>query len=142
MARSQGRLGTLEISSNFECSWFDLGCLKDLTFSATQDEIEVTCRDDGPFRAYLSGRKDGEFSIEGEWDEANAGQGILCDAFFSAMPISIRYRPRGPVAGGRQFISRATITAFDINSELDGSNNFSATLRLSGDFTASFQPTA
>ena len=139
MPRTQGRKSTLDISVDNENNYFSLGCLGDIGFGLTQEEIEVTCRDDGPYRAFLSGRIDGELTFEGQWVEEDSGQGFIIGAAFDATPVTIRYRPYGEGAGLREFISKAIITSLNVDSELDGSVTFDGTLRLTGQISPSFQ---
>lgn len=139
MARIQGRFGTLEISTDNEETYFNIGCLGDISLTAANAEVEVTCRDDGPFQAFLPGRISGGFSIDGFYDEADPGQQLLIDAVFTPEQVTLRYRPAGAGTGAREYIARATVTDFGIDSELEGGTTFTSEFNLSGPWAASFQ---
>lgn len=138
MARIPGRLGRAYISTDGECTWVAIGCLTDIDFNGSQEQLEATCKDDGQFKSFIPGRKEATLDFTARWDEEDAGQELMDAAFFSATRVAIRFRMQERT-GAKEYIAKGLITDYSMSSPNDDIAELSGTIQLSGDFSSSAQ---
>jgi TP901-1 family phage major tail protein len=139
MAKIQGRLGALAVSSDGGVNWDTVAGAQDLTFNGNADTIDVSSHDSGQFREFLQGRKDATLDGSLFWDEADPGQGIIKNAYFSSTRIDVRFRMQ-EATGKDEIFAKAVVTTFGESSPNDDGAAVDVTLQITGDFTPSTQP--
>ncbi len=138
MARVAGRLSTLDVSTDGGTTYTAVGCIQDATLNGEGEEIDVTCHDDGVFRAFLAGRGAYTIDLTCIWDEADAGQGILETAHFNRSIYDFRWRQQ--VASGlREYTAQGLVTAFTPGGPNDDAAGLDISIRLTGTVTRAAQ---
>ena len=139
MARIAGRLGRIAVSSDGGSTFVILGCLIDGTLNGSNEELDVTCHEDGQFKDFISGRKDATIDASLHWDEADAGQVKVKDAFFADSILRVRFRMQ-EATGLQEYEANSIVTNFSPTSPNDDVADVDVTFRLKGDFTPTAQP--
>ncbi len=139
MAKIQGRLGRLAVSSDGGTTWVQVNGIQDMTFTGNADELDVSAHDSGQFREYLQGRKDATIDGTLWWDEADPGQNIVKNAYFSSTRIDMRFRMEENT-GRDEIFTKGIVTSYSPASPNDDAASVDFTLRVTGDFTPSTQP--
>jgi hypothetical protein len=120
-------------------TYTSVGGVKDIgDWSIQPGKGEVTDKDSGGFKEYLGGDVDMSFSINGNYNEDDAGQGILITAALARTLLYFRFRP-SEATGKYEFIARG-IVGFKVGSPgNDGACPFSCDVQLSGTPTHQLQ---
>ena len=105
-----------------------IGCLTNATFSSTNQEIDVTCKDDGGARAILPGGQSAEVTFEGFFDPA-ATYG------FQDLIALNKNRTRAWVKMSYDVSDSLTITAYAYLNQIEWTGPLNAGSTFSGTFT-------
>ena len=87
MAKIQGRLGALKISTDGGNTYTTVNGLIDGTLNGDQAEIKITAHDDGAVETYLPGRKNWTIDAKLHYDEADAGQIAVTSCFLNGTTV-------------------------------------------------------
>ncbi len=139
MSKIQGRLGTLDVSSDGGATWVPVLGAQDISFTGNADELDVSAHDSGIFREYLQGRIDASIDFALWWDEDDPGQGIIKQSYFGALRFDVRFRMQ--VGSGKdEYKAKCWVTSFSPSSPNDDAASVDVTLRVTGNFTNTSQP--
>lgn len=138
MSRIAGRLGRVAVSSDGGQTFYDVDCIVDMSLSASQAELNVTCHASGQYEEYIPGRKEATMDLSLHWDEEDAGATILTDAYFSGTPLMVRYRP-DEGSGKAEFLANGFVTSYNATSPNDDVADLEVSIRLSGQFDQTTQ---
>lgn len=139
MAKSLGRLGTVEISTNGGANYTPIGRLIDPTVSLESAEVNVTDHDSGAWEEFLQGRKNWSVEAPCRYDEADAGQDTAIQAAFDGTQVKVRFRMKGAGAGNKQLIGDAFVRAVPMNAPNDEAADLGLTFRGTGALARSTQ---
>ena len=109
MAKSLGRLATVEISLNGGSSYNAIGRLTDPTLALEKGEVDVTDHDSGAWEEILPGRKRWSIDAPVRADEADAGQIDAMSAYLNDTLVKVRFRLKGAGSGNKQFVGDAYV---------------------------------
>lgn len=138
MAKTKGRLATLEVSTDGGSTFTTVGCGRDITVNLETSEINSTCRDDGAWEAYLPNRNSGSVDLNVLWDESNSGLSTVKDAWLAQTEYDYRFRFQTS-AGLLEYEFAAFVTNFTWNAPSDDIANVDLTLRINGQVTEGTQ---
>lgn len=138
MGKIAGRISTLEVSSDGGATFFELKGATDITLNSNQAELTTTAHDSGQFEEYVPGRKDFSLDVGLRYDEADPGQNILVDAFFSGTTLDWRFRMQVGT-GNRQWLVKAFPTSLSPAGPNDDVASLDVTLRCTGPMTLQLQ---
>ena len=133
MARIAGRLQSVDIDA------VAIGCIVDASISGENAELDTTCHDDLDARAYIYGRFSGTMDLTMKWDEADAGQIDLADAFFGKTINVYTFRMQTGT-GFQLYTVSGLVTSFSPSAPNDDVAELTATIRLTGAIVRSAQP--
>lgn len=107
--------------------------LTGVDFEPTADMAETTTLGKAS-KTYISGIKDGKFSVEGKYDPTPDGylEGILGD-FGTAR--TFKYGPTGSTAGLTRYTGTCFLVGYRISTPVSDAASFSATFQVTGDVT-------
>lgn len=105
-----------------------IGCLTNATFSASNEEIDVTCKDDSGARAILPGGQTAEITFEGFFDPA-ATYG------FQDLVAANKNRTRVWVKMQYDATDSLTITCYAYLNQIEWTGPLNAGSTFSGTFT-------
>jgi len=102
-------------------SWTETNNVKDLTLNMTKDTADVTTRANNGFKAYIATLKDASVSFASIFDDGDAQQQILSDAFFDNTQVWVRVMDKevglaGTTAQGLRAFCE--VTSFTRNEQL------------------------
>ena len=88
----------------------------------------------GTSKAYIAGLIDGTFALEGLWDPTVDGYlaGILGNDSVGAALPDYEYGPAGSTGGFVKYTGKFILTAYEVQTPVDGPATFSAEGQLSG----------
>src|ERR1043165_325439 len=134
MARIQGRLGALAVSTDGGTNYTPIYGLVDATLNGTQSEVKTTAHGDGGNETYIVGRHD--YTIDGKvhYDEADAGQGVVATMFFAQTTGLFKFTLQTG-AGHKQGICSGFPSKLNYAQPNDDAAGFDFTIRLSGALT-------
>lgn len=87
-------------------------------------------------KTYITGLKDGKFSIQGKYDQVVDGylSGIL-GGFLTARAFI--YDPQGTATGTPHYVGAAHLTGYKVSTPVADAGSFTAQFQVSGDVTRS-----
>jgi len=132
MAKQHGRFQTFSWNSNV------VNGITDGSIDISRAKIKVTTHDSGDAETYLQGRLEGTVSINGKWDEADAGQSGLFDDLIAGTQRTVYFR-MNTGAGLHSFTGTAQCDKFNGKGPNDDAADFSADLTFSGAVVAGVQ---
>lgn len=138
MAKIAGRLSTLEVSADGGSTYYEVKGAVDLKLNGSQAELKSTSHDSGQFEEYEPGRKDMTMDVSCRFNQDDAGQAIVKDAYFSASKIDIRFRMETNT-GREQYTAKAFPSSLGPSGPDDDIASIDFTLRISGPLTKSLQ---
>jgi predicted secreted protein len=83
-------LGDTYDGATIPTSWTITNNVKDLTLNMTKDTADVTTRANNGFKAYIATLKDASVDFMSIFDDADAQQLVLSDAFFDNTQVWVR----------------------------------------------------
>lgn len=111
-----------------------IGCLTNATFSASNQEIDVTCKDNSGARAILPGGQTAEISFEGFFDPtATYGFQDLIALNKNRTQVSVRMEYPGTDALAIQ--AYAYLNTIEWTGALNAGSTFSGTFTITGEWT-------
>jgi predicted secreted protein len=110
-----------------------IACSTDASFNYTNEQIEVTCKDNDGAKQYTLGGSDWNFSVGGIFQFDNVGIDDLSDMAIDKETSTIRFGT--DVVGDFYFEGACVITSLTVNAPLNGSANYTATLQGTGPIT-------
>jgi len=140
MADLHGRVSKFAVSTNGS-SYTDVGGVQDVSWPKSRDVAEVTDKDSGGNKQYLSGHADSTISVNGNYDEADAGLDIVSASYLAGSTIYFRLRPGGNASGvGKEEIAQGIITSYEISSPNQDKISYSFEVQVTGGVTRQTQP--
>lgn len=140
MSRFQGRLQTLDVSTDGGTTFTAVLCIADGNFNGEGEEIDDTCHDDGRFRSFQGGRAAATIDVTGRRDRADPGQNIIRQSWLDGTKLDYRWRQEGAVSTAEQLEAQGLVTAFTETGPNDDSAGLDYTIRLSGTISESAVP--
>ena len=116
-------------------SFTALTAARDVTFSMTVAEADVTDRGNGGWRAVVATLKEAEVSGELIWDDTNAGFTALRDAFLNNTAIGL-WPVDHPGTGGQGLKADYMVTEFSREESLEDHIKVSFTAKVTRSATA------
>lgn len=111
-----------------------IGCLTSNDFSSTNEEIDVTCKDNDGARQVLPGGNTSEITFEGNFDPASSyGFEDLLGVHKDKTRVGIKYAQSG--SGGVYIIGYAYLNTLSWSGPLNAASTFSGTFSLDGPWT-------
>lgn len=139
MSMIQGRLSTFELDPAGGSSYGAVGKITDSSLSLEADAIDVSNHDSGGHREFLIGFDQGTISLEMNWDDADAGQEDLLDAWVNKTTFSARFRLQVD-SGAHEFtVGTVLVTGLDLDGPNEDQATMSVELQLSGTITRATQ---
>lgn len=110
--------------------------LTGITNSYTADSLDVTTFDSSCLREFIAGLRSGTMDISGYYDPTDTnGQVAMFTAFLNGTTLTTTQKPKILWNGTNGFEADAIVTAYNVDTTVDGLVNFSATLQLTGTIT-------
>jgi hypothetical protein len=111
-----------------------IGCLTNATFSSSNEEIDVTCKDNSGARAILPGGQTAEITFEGFFDpSATYGFQDLIAINKNRTLVSVRMEYPGTDALAIQ--AYAYLNQIEWTGPLNAGSTFSGTFTITGEWT-------
>jgi hypothetical protein len=108
-----------------------IGCLTSNDFTSTNEEVEVTCKDNDGARQVLAGGNSASISFEGNFDSASTyGLEDLIDVHKNKTRIGIKFADS--TAGGLYVIGYAYLNELTWSGPLNAATTFSGTFAIDG----------
>ena len=127
---------TGKVSGNLFLVYMDgvaIACSTEASVSITNEQIEVTCKDNDGAKTYILGGQDATFTVGGIFQFDNVGADQLTDAAVDQTPVTVRF---GTDVIGDFFLEMdAIITAMDITAPLNNVTTYTATFSAAGPLT-------
>lgn len=83
-------IGNTFAAATVPTTWNETNNVKDLTLNLTKDVADVTTRANNGFKAYIATLKDASVSFMSIFDDSDAQQEVMADAFFDNTQIWVR----------------------------------------------------
>ena len=116
------KLGTNEIAG-----------LNNVSNAYTGESLDVTVFNADCVRSFIAGLRSGTIDMSGFYETGDTtGQVALFTAFLAGATLTTTQKPSFLVDGTNGFTADAIITAYNVESAVDGTVNFSCTLQLTG----------
>lgn len=138
MPKIAGRLSTLEISTDGGTTYLEVKGAADMTLNGSTAELTTTSHDSGGFEEYIPGRSDFTIDLSLRHDEADPGQDLLQDSFFSKTVVDWRFRMQ-VFAGLDEYKVKGFISSLSPAGPNDDVASMDATIRCTGVMTRSSQ---
>ncbi|MEB3210266.1 MAG: phage tail tube protein [Leptolyngbyaceae bacterium] len=111
-----------------------IGCLTSNSFSSTNEEIDVTCKDNDGARQVLPGGNTAEITFEGNFDPASTyGFDDLLSVHKNKTRVGIKYAQSG--SGGLYIQGYAYLNSLTWDGPLNAATTFSGTFNVDGVWT-------
>lgn len=110
-----------------------IACTTQASFSYTNEQIEVTCKDNDGAKQYILGGSDWSFTVGGIFQFDNVGIDDLSDMAFDKETATIRFGTA--VVGDFYFQGECVITALNVEANLNVATTYTATLKGTGSIT-------
>ncbi len=111
-----------------------IGCLTGSTFSATREEIDVTCKDNAGAKQVLPGGSSATVSFEGLWNPSGAYNfGDLVDIHLAGTKVNIKMGDNTTLT----FFAEAYLNQLEFSAPLNAGSTFSGTFTVTGAWTKS-----
>lgn len=108
-----------------------VGGVKDISFDLTGAADETTDHDSGAFKEFMAGRGELKMTFNANYDEADAGQGIVRTAAFGRSTCYFKFR--AAVGGGyKESYANGVVTGFKPSAGNDGPVALAVDVQLSG----------
>jgi hypothetical protein len=138
VAKSQGYLGTLEISTDGGSNYSVVGSLTDISRKPKRATMDTSNHDDAGTNSHIAGRKSYDMSAKGFYDAVDVGQIAMNAAIESGAIVKLRYRPN-PGVGNTEYIHSALVTGGDDDSPNAAPNAISYSMQCTGAATIQAQ---
>lgn len=110
-----------------------IACTTEASFSITNEQIEVTCKDNDGAKTYTLGGQDWNFTVGGIWAFDNSAIEDLTDAALAKTPVIVRF---GTASEGDFYLQgEAVITSLTGTAPLNNVATFQATFTSNGPLT-------
>lgn len=127
---------TGKVSGNLFLVYMDgvaIACSTEASVNITNEQIEVTCKDNNGAKTYILGGQDASFTVGGIFQFDNNGADQLTDAVIDKETVTVRF---GTDVVGDFFLEMdAIITSMDITAPLNNVTTYSATFSAAGPLT-------
>lgn len=134
-----GISGKVHISTDDGATYNEMDGIKSHGFKPAREMLDVTDTKDGDgsgngWRKFKAGLKDGGVDLSGDLEEADAnGQNALRTAWENGTEIKIRLEENpAAVAGKKGYDVPCLVESYEVNGEVGGTVEFSATLKING----------
>ena len=99
---------------------------------ASADMIDITTKDSGGDKEYLSGERDQTFSVEGKWDPSDTNEGATdaYDDWASGNTVTVLFGQL--TSGGTQWSFTDRYSAFSLSGPKNDAATFSLTIQRTG----------
>ena len=138
MPKIAGRISTIEISTDGGSTFHEVKGASDVTLSGNQAELTTTSHDSGQFEEYIPGRKDFTIDLGLRYDEADPGQDLLMDSFYSGTTVDWRFRMQVGT-GLDQYLCKGFCSSLSPAGPNDDVASMDATIRVTGPVTRQTQ---
>jgi len=115
-------------------TYTDIAGIKELSINGSVDKYDKTDHDSGSSKESGPGRSEHTISCSGNYDEADAGQGLLRTAYFGKTVYYFRARP-ATATGAYGAVAQGFVTSYKVTMGNDGYVQFSADIQLTGSLT-------
>ena len=110
--------------------------LNNISSSFSADSLDVTTFDSSCLREFLAGLRSGTMDISGFYDPTDTtGQVAMFTAFLAGTTLTSTQKPKILWNGTNGFTMDAIITSMTVDTAVEGTVNFSATLQATGAIT-------
>ena len=133
MANIAGRFQTLTIDA------VAVGDITSGAFSGENAELDTTTHDDANSRSFIYGRLSGTIDLEMLWQNLDAGQIDVMDAFLNKT-INVYVFDVETLSGADRYTVSGLVTSAAETSDNDGVASWSVTIRMTGDLVRTAQP--
>jgi len=127
---------TGKVSGNLFLVYMDgtaIACSTEASVNITNEQIEVTCKDNDGAKTYILGGQDATFTVGGIFQFDNNGADQLTDAVIDQTTVTVRF---GTDVIGDFFLEMdAIITSMEITAPLNNVTTYSATFTAAGPLT-------
>lgn len=110
-----------------------IACTTEASFTLTNEQIEVTCKDNDGAKQYILGGQDWNFTVGGIFQFDNVGADLLTDMAIDKETATIRFGT--DVIGDFFLEGECIISTINITSPLNASVTYTATLQGTGPIT-------
>lgn len=133
MAKHQGRLSEVHVSTDGGTTFSAIGGVETATLNTNRGEINVSSHDSGANSEYLQGRKDQTCDVSCFYDNANTPQQALVDNanVDDPTPLVFRYYPK-VAAGYRMAQGEGIVNKATLNGGNDDGMKVDFTIRITG----------
>lgn len=138
MGKIAGRISTIEVSSDGGLTFFEVKGAVDITLNSNQAELTTTSHDSGQFEEYVPGRKDFSIDLGLRYDEADPGQSLLVDGYYTGSVLDWRLRMQSGT-GFRQWLVKGFPTSLSPGGPNDDVASMDASIRCTGPMTLQIQ---
>lgn len=110
--------------------------INNISNAYTADSLDVTTFDSSCLREFIAGLRSGTMDISGFYDPTDTtGQVAMFTAFLAGTTLETTQQPKILWDGTNGFAGDAIVTAYNVETSVDGTVNFSATLQMTGTIT-------
>ena len=130
MAKVQGQLSKLLVSTDDGVTYLNVGQRLDASLSLSKAEIDASNMDSGEWEEYMEGRGSATIDFNAHYDEDDAGQAALIDSFFgSANKLSFKFMFKEE-AGQNEYTADGFLTSLNPSAADNAIAEISGTIRL------------
>ena len=133
MANIAGRFQTISIDA------VAVGDVTDGAMSGENAEIDTTTHDDAGSRTFIYGRFSGSMDLTMLWNNTDAGQEDVLDAFFGKTTNAYVFLLE-TLSGADRYTAQGLVTAVNPTASNDDATEWTATIRITGDLVRDNQP--
>ena len=110
--------------------------LNNIANAYSADSLDVTTFDSSCIREFIAGLRSGTMDISGFYDPTDTnGQVAMFTACLAGTTLTTTQKPKILWNGTNGFEADGIITAYNVDTAVDGTVNFSATIQLTGAVT-------
>lgn len=139
MAAISGRNAFVYYTSDGGSTYNLIARVKDITIPQNTDEEETTSHDSAGVREYIPGHSDNTATLTVVFDDTDATHAFLQSAADNKTQFGFRFRPRVASGAAQRTWSSGFITSLEKSAPLEGVQEMTVTIRLSGTPTNSTQ---
>ena len=111
-------------------AWVELANVRDVTLSLEAGEADVTTRANSGWRAVVATLKEASVEFEMVWDTADAGFGVVKDAYLANAPIGMQILDGSSSGAGEGLQADFMILSFSRSESLEEAITVSVTAKV------------
>lgn len=132
MAAISGRNAFVYYTSDGGSTYNLIARVKDITIPQNTDEEESTSHDSAGVREYIPGHSDNTCTLTMVFDDTDSTHQFLQTAADAKTQFGFRFRPRVASGAAQRTWSSGFITSLEKSAPLEGVQEMTVTIRLSG----------